>query len=97
MAAAMNVGVDTGDNADAVTSVWCMVNTFSECSWEPALIQSRVIYLETCIQALDKLSGETIVDPRAINFAKEDPGFALRIPNDILPISSRAGDEQRPL
>jgi hypothetical protein len=32
-AAAMNVGVDTGDKADAVTSVWCMVNTFSECSW----------------------------------------------------------------
>ena len=33
MAAEAKVGVDTGDKADAVTSVWCMVNTFSECSW----------------------------------------------------------------
>jgi hypothetical protein len=33
MAAAMNVGVGTGDKADAVTSVWRMVNTFSEFSW----------------------------------------------------------------
>jgi hypothetical protein len=33
MAAAMNVGVGTGDKADAGTSVGCMVNTFSEFSW----------------------------------------------------------------
>jgi hypothetical protein len=64
---------------------------------EPALIRARVFYIETRIQALDKISGETIVDPRAIILAKMDPWFALRIPDDVLPISSRAGDEQGPL
>ena len=33
MAADMNVGVGKGDEADAVTSIWCMVNTFNEFSW----------------------------------------------------------------
>ena len=40
---------------------------------------------------------ETIVDPRAIVFTKDDPGLALRIPDDVLPISSGAGDEEGPL
>ncbi len=37
-----------------------------------------------------------IVNPRAIVFAKDDPGLALRVPNDVLPISSGAGDEEGP-
>ena len=64
---------------------------------EPALIRIRIFYIHTRIQALDKIPGETIVDPRAGILAKEDPGFALRIPDDMVPISSRAGDEQGPL
>ena len=63
---------------------------------EPALIGIRVFDIETCIQALDKILRQTIVDPRAIVFAKDDPGLALRIPNDVLPISSGAGDEEGP-
>jgi hypothetical protein len=64
---------------------------------QPALIRIRVFYIETRIEALDKISRQTIVDPCVIVFAKDDPGLALRIPNDMLPISSGAGDEQRPL
>src|SRR5215213_8739238 len=48
---------------------------------EPALVRVRVFYIEARIQALDKIPGKTIVDPRAIVFAKEDPGLASRIPN----------------
>jgi hypothetical protein len=61
------------------------------------VIVSRAVQEPARIQALDKISGETIVDPRAIILAKMDPWFALRIPDDVLPISSRAGDEQGPL
>jgi hypothetical protein len=41
--------------------------------------------------------GEPIIDPRTIIFAKEEPGLALRIPDDVLPISSGSGEEQGPL
>ncbi|WP_262267351.1 MULTISPECIES: hypothetical protein [Microvirga] len=64
---------------------------------EPALVQVRVVNNETRIQALDKISRQTIVDPCAIVLTKEDPGLALRIPDDVLPLSSRAGEEQGPL
>jgi len=57
----------------------------------------RVFRMKTRIQALDKVSGETIVDPRAIILAEQEPGLALRIPDDVLPISSGSGEEQRPL
>lgn len=70
---------------------------FSRAVQEPTLIRIGVLYIETRIQALDKIPRQMIVDPRAIIFAKDDPGFALRIPNDVLPISSGAGDEKRPL
>jgi hypothetical protein len=53
--------------------------------------------MEVRIQALDKVPGEMIVDLRAIVFAKDEPGLTLRIPDDVLPISSRAGDEEGPL
>ena len=53
--------------------------------------------METRVQALNKVPGETIVDPRAVIFAKDEPGLALRIPDDVLPIASGAGEEQRPL
>ena len=74
-----------------------LLGVFLRAVQEPALIRTRVFYLETRIQALDNIPGETIVDPRAIVFAKDDPGFALRIPNDVLPISSGAGDEEGPV
>ena len=64
---------------------------------EPALILIRIFDLKIHIQALDDVPGEMIVDPRAIIFAKDDPGLALRIPNDVLPISSGTGDEEGPL
>jgi|UPI0004B7F112 hypothetical protein len=38
-----------------------------------------------------------IVDPRAIVFAKDEPGLTPGIPDDVLPISSGAGDEEGPL
>jgi hypothetical protein len=53
--------------------------------------------IKTRIQALDKIPRQTIVDPRAIVFAKDDPGLALRIPDDVLPISSGAGNEEGPV
>ncbi len=71
--------------------------TVSRAVQEPALVRIRVFWIETRIQALDKVPGEAIVDPRAIVFAKDHPGFPLGIPNDVLPISSRAGDEEGPL
>jgi hypothetical protein len=64
---------------------------------EPALVRVRVFDIQTRIQALDKIPGETIVDSRAIILAKEEPGLASGIPNDVLPISSGAGDEEGPL
>ena len=64
---------------------------------EPALIRIRVFWIEIRIQALDKILRQTIVEPRAIVFAKDDPGLASGIPNDVLPISSGAGDEEGPL
>jgi hypothetical protein len=69
-----------------------LLGDFSWVVQEPALIWTRVFDIETCIEAFDKIPGETIVDPRAIIFAKDDPGFASGIPNDVLPISSGAGD-----
>ena len=71
--------------------------TISRAVQEPALIRIRVFNIKTRIQALDKISGEAIVDPRAIVLAKDEPRLALRIPDDVLPISSRASDEQGPL
>ena len=53
--------------------------------------------METCIQARDKVPGETIVDPRAVIIAKEEPGLALRIPDDVPLAVSRTGEEQSPL
>ena len=32
MAAHVNVGADRGEKSDAVTSVWCMMNTFKQFS-----------------------------------------------------------------
>ena len=64
---------------------------------EPALIRIGVFGDETRIQALDEVSGEAIVDPRTIVLAKDDPGLASGVPNDMLPLSSGTGDEQGPL
>ena len=76
---------------------WILFGAFSRAVQEPALIRIRIFDIQTRIQALDKVLGETIVDPRAVILAEEDPGFALRIPDDVLALSSGAGDEQRPL
>jgi hypothetical protein len=61
------------------------------------LSKNQPSWVDACVQALDEEPGETIVDPRAIIFAKDEPGLALRIPDDVLPISSGSGEEQRPL
>jgi hypothetical protein len=71
--------------------------TVSRAFQEPALVRIRVFWIETRIQALDKIPRQTIVDPRAIILAKDDPGLASGIPNDVLPISSGAGHEEGPL
>ena len=63
---------------------------------EPALVRVRVFWVETRVQALDDVPGETIVDPRAIIFAKDDPGLALRIPDDMLSTVPGAGEEEGP-
>ena len=76
---------------------WILFVTVSRTVQEPALIRIGVFDMDTRVSALDKILRQTIVDPRAIVFAKDDPGLALRVPNDVLPISSGAGDEQRPL
>ncbi len=70
---------------------------FARAVQEPALIRIWILDIETRIEALDKIPRQTIVDPRAIVFAKDDPGLALRIPDDVLPISSGAGDEEGPV
>jgi hypothetical protein len=64
---------------------------FSRALQEPALIRVWVYWIETRIQALDNVPRQTIVDPRAIIFAKDKPGLASGIPDDVLPISSRGG------
>ncbi len=64
---------------------------------EPALVRVRVFRMETRVQALDNVPRETIIDPRAIIFAKDDPGLALRIPDDVLSAASRTGDEEGPV
>ncbi|WP_203273759.1 hypothetical protein [Microvirga arabica] len=71
--------------------------TVSRAVQEPALIRIRVFYLKTCIEALDNILGQTIVDPRAIILAEDDPGLASGIPNDVLSISSGTGDEEGPV
>ena len=71
--------------------------TFFQAVQEPALIWIRVFWIETRIQALDNVPGETIVDPRAIVFAKDEPRLALRIPDDVLPTGAGTGDEEGPL
>jgi hypothetical protein len=76
---------------------WILLATVSQAFQEPALIRIWIFYIKTRIQALDKILGETIVDPGAIVFAKDDPGLAMRIPDDVLPISCGAGDEEGPL
>jgi hypothetical protein len=75
---------------------WILLVTVSQAVQEPALIRVRVFWVETRIQALDEVPGETIVDPRTIVFAKDDPRLAAGIPDNVLPISSGAGDEQGP-
>ena len=74
-----------------------LLATVSGAVQEPALVRIGIFDIKTRIQALDKIPGETIVDPRSIVLAKEDPGLTSAIPDDVLPISSRAGDEKRPL
>jgi len=64
---------------------------------EPAFVRVRVFRIETRIQALNNIPGEMIVDPRAIVFAKDEPGLAVRIPDDVPPPVSGAGEEQGPL
>jgi hypothetical protein len=71
--------------------------TFFQAVQEPALIWIRVFWIETRIQALDNVPGKTIVDPRAIVFAKDEPRLALRIPDDVLPTGAGTGDEEGPL
>ncbi len=71
--------------------------TVPRAAQEPTLLRIWIFDLKTCIEALDKIPGKTIVDPRAIVFAKDDPGLASRIPNDVLPISSGTSDEEGPL
>ena len=58
---------------------WILFGAFSRTVQEPALIQIRVFYIDTRIQALDRIFGKTIVDPRTNIFAEEDPRFALRL------------------
>ena len=64
---------------------------------EPTLVWVQFFGTEIRIQAFDKVPGEMIVDRRAIVFAKDEPALALRIPDDVLPISSRAGNEESPV
>ncbi|MBL0406041.1 hypothetical protein JKG68_18945 [Microvirga aerilata] len=71
--------------------------TVSRSVQEPTLVRIRIFNIKTRIQALDKIPRQTIVDPRAIVFAKDEPRLALRIPNDVLPIPSGPGDEQGPV
>jgi hypothetical protein len=63
---------------------------------EPALVRVRVFWVETRVQALDDVPCETIVDPRAIIFAKDDPGLTLRVADDVLSAVPGAGDEEGP-
>jgi hypothetical protein len=69
---------------------------FSRALQEPALVRVRVVWVEAPIQALDNVPSETIVDPCAIIFAKDDPRLAMRIPNDVLSAIPGAGDEEGP-
>ena len=69
-------------------------------SWavqELTLVRIRVFRMKVRIQTLDKVPGETIVDPRPIIFTKDEPGLALRIPDDMLPVTAGTGEEQGPL
>ena len=63
---------------------------------EPALVRVRVFWVKPRVQAVDDVPSETIIDPRAIIFAKDDPRLALRIPDDVLSAVPRAGDEESP-
>ena len=64
---------------------------------EPAVVPIGIFGVETRIQALDDVPGEKIVDPRAIIFTEDEPGLALRIPDDMLSTLSGTGDEEGPL
>ncbi len=64
---------------------------------EPALIRVRVFWTEIRIQTLDDAPSEMIVDPRAIVIAEDDPGLAVRIPDDMPALVSRTGDEEGPV
>ncbi|MBM6582716.1 hypothetical protein ILT44_21150 [Microvirga sp. BT689] len=59
---------------------WILLVAISLALQEPTLVWLRVFRVETRIQALDKIPRQTIVDPRAVVFAKDDPGFALGDP-----------------
>jgi hypothetical protein len=63
---------------------------------EPALVRVRVFRMETRVQALDNVPCETIIDPRAIIFAKDDPGLTLRVADDVLSAVRGAGEEEGP-
>jgi hypothetical protein len=63
---------------------------------EPAFVWIGVFDVATRVQAFDNVLGQTIIDLCAIIFAKDEPRLALRIPDDVLPISSGAGKEEGP-
>jgi hypothetical protein len=53
--------------------------------------------MATRIQALNNEPGETIIEPCAVIIAKDEPGLALRIPDNVPLAVSRTGEEQSPL
>ena len=74
---------------------WILHVTVSSALQKPSLV--RVFGMEARIQALDKVPGEMIIDPPAIVFAKDQPGLALRVPDDVLSIVAGAGEEEGPV
>ncbi len=64
---------------------------------EPPLVGIGIFDILTRIQAFDNISCQTIVDFCTIVFAKDESGLTVRIPDDVLPVSSGAADKKRPL
>jgi hypothetical protein len=52
--------------------------------------------MKTRVQASDDISSQTIVDPCAIVLTKDEPGLALRIPDDVLSTIAGTSDEEGP-
>jgi hypothetical protein len=71
MAGDMNVGVGTGDKADTVTSVCCMVNTFNEFSWFWEIGETSD---RSCLSA-----GVHLLDWRADVCSLRDTGLTLML------------------